>query len=93
MVLVVHGLPDGRDQSTHAERHVFASLQLEELTNIKALAEYLGHSDAWFTLRTYTHLMPKAEDKARRAVDRVFDRLEAASNDPSCGPSVSQEGV
>ena len=40
--------------------------------SIKALAEYLGHADPGFTLRTYTHLMPSSEDRARTAVDRAF---------------------
>ncbi|MFE7713231.1 hypothetical protein ACFU6I_47685 [Streptomyces sp. NPDC057486] len=37
--------------------------------NIKALAEYLGHSDPGFTFRTYTHLMPNSQDRARKAID------------------------
>ena len=37
-----------------------------------AVAEYLGHSDEAFTLRTYTHLMPTADDKARAAADTIF---------------------
>jgi integrase len=40
--------------------------------SIKALAEYLGHADPGFTLRTYTHLMPSSEDRTRTAVDRAF---------------------
>jgi hypothetical protein len=40
--------------------------------DIRTLAEYLGHSDPGFTVRTYTHLMPSAPDKARRAVDRAL---------------------
>lgn len=77
----------------HAGRHYYASVQLEAGTNIRALAEYLGHSDPGFTLRTYTHLMPTAQDKAKRAVDDVFERLESAANDPLCGPAVARPGV
>lgn len=40
--------------------------------SIKALSEYLGHADPGFTLRTYTHLMPSTEDKARTAVDQAL---------------------
>lgn len=40
--------------------------------SIKALSEYLGHSDAGFTLRTYTHLMPNSESRTRRAMDAAF---------------------
>jgi integrase len=39
---------------------------------IKELAEYLGHSDPGFTLRTYTHLLPSSHEQARRAVDSIF---------------------
>jgi integrase len=73
----------------HGERHYYASVQLEAGTSIRALADYLGHTDPGFTLRTYTHLMPQAEDKAKRAVDVAFERLEGVANDPLCGPDVS----
>ena len=60
----------------HGGRHYFASIQLEAGTSIRALSDYLGHADPGFTLRTYTHLMPQAEDEAKRAVDDVLERLE-----------------
>jgi integrase len=41
--------------------------------DIRALAEYLGHSDPGFTLRTYTHLMPSSADRMRKAVDRALN--------------------
>ncbi|GAB3892694.1 hypothetical protein GCM10027612_40670 [Microbispora bryophytorum subsp. camponoti] len=41
---------------------------------IDTVAEYLGHADPCLTLRTYTHLMPNAADRARRAVDAFFTR-------------------
>ena len=56
----------------HALRHAYASVLLDAGETIKALAEYLGHSDAGFTLRTYTHLMPTSESRTRRAIDLVF---------------------
>ena len=40
--------------------------------SIKELAEYLGHSDPGFTLRTYTHLVPSSYERARAALDGVF---------------------
>ena len=36
------------------------------------MSEYLGHSDAGFTLRTYTHLLPSSDERTRKAVDDVF---------------------
>ncbi|MGH3848851.1 MAG: hypothetical protein ACRDRT_03980 [Pseudonocardiaceae bacterium] len=40
---------------------------------MRALADYLGHSDPGFTLRVYTHLMPSTEDRAREAVDLALN--------------------
>jgi hypothetical protein len=67
-------------------RHV----QLEVGTSIRALAEHLGHSGPGFTLKVYTHVMPQAEDKAKRAVDDAFDRFESLSTDPLGVPDVAQ---
>jgi integrase len=47
--------------------------------DIRALSEYLGHHDPGYTLRTYVHLMPSADDRMRSAVDTVF----AASDGPA----------
>jgi integrase len=66
------GVPATRDNGMHALRHTYASVLLEDGVSIKALAEYLRHADPGFTLRTYTHLMPSSEDRARAAVDRAF---------------------
>jgi integrase len=56
----------------HALRHFCASNWLEHGVSIKAVADYLGHRDEAFTLRTYTHFMPSADDKARRAADAAL---------------------
>jgi integrase len=66
------GVPATRANGMHVLRHTYASVLLEDGVSIKALAEYLGHADPGFTLRTYTHLMPSSEDRARTAVDRAF---------------------
>ena len=34
---------------------------------MKAVSEYLGHSDPGFTLRVYTHLMPTSAERSREA--------------------------
>lgn len=70
--LRVAGVEPTRANGMHALRHFYASVQLESGTSIRALAEYLGHSDPGFTLRIYTHLMPSSEDRARQAVDAVL---------------------
>jgi integrase len=78
--------PSAREDGMHALRHFYASVLLHEGTSIKALSEYLGHSDPGFTLRTYTHLMPDSQDRARRAVDGVFP----APPEPPDGPETAQ---
>jgi integrase len=66
------GISHERKNGMHALRHYYASVLLDAGESIKALAEYLGHADAGFTLRTYTHLMPSSEDRTRRAIDRAL---------------------
>jgi integrase len=73
------GMEPTRANGMHALRHWFASVQLEGGTSIRALAEYLGHADPGFTLRTYTHLMPTSEDKARQAMESAFENLADSS--------------
>ncbi|WP_326796971.1 site-specific integrase [Streptomyces sp. NBC_01808] len=60
------------DDGMHALRHAYASVLLDAGESIKALSEYLGHSDPGFTLRTYTHLMPQSEARTRQAIDAAF---------------------
>ncbi|MGH3846206.1 MAG: tyrosine-type recombinase/integrase [Pseudonocardiaceae bacterium] len=72
-----------RADGMHALRHFYASTLLAQGVSIKELAEYLGHSDPGFTLRTYTHLVPSSFERARLAIEGVFglkpaDGLEAA---------------
>jgi integrase len=66
------GVEPSRANGMHALRHYYASALLEAGVSIRAVADYLGHADAGFTLRTYAHLMPQAEDRARAAMDAVL---------------------
>ncbi|MFC8641101.1 tyrosine-type recombinase/integrase [[Kitasatospora] papulosa] len=68
-----------REHGMHALRHFYASVLLDAGENIKALSRYLGHADAGFTLRTYTHLMPSSELRTRKAVDTLY--LESQNQD------------
>lgn len=54
---------------THGFRHHDACVLLDAGESIKAISEYLGHADARFTLRRYTHLMPSSDERTRKAVD------------------------
>jgi integrase len=55
------GLPSVR---LHDLRHTFASLALQNGVDIKTVSGMLGHSDAAFTLRTYTHTSMEAQQQA-----------------------------
>ena len=89
-----------RDHGMHALRHFYASVLLDAGESIKALAEYLGHADPGFTLRTYTHLMPSSPARTRGAVDRVFarrtqgavERSHTSVNETVDGPRTAQSG-
>jgi integrase len=61
-----------RSNGMHALRHFYASVLIDAGESVRAVADYLGHSDPGFTLRVYAHLFPSSEDRARQAVDRLF---------------------
>jgi integrase len=73
----------------HVMRHTAASAWLAAGVDIRTVAEYLGHADPGFTLRTYSHLMPDAADRARRAMSVFFQGTDV---DPSA-PDVPSGGV
>ncbi|MER5650706.1 site-specific integrase [Streptosporangium sp. NPDC002524] len=83
-VLTKVGIPATRENGFHMLRHHFASVLLEDGVSIKAVAEFLGHADPGFTLRTYTHLMPSSEDRMRRAIDGAW----GSAADPGCALDV-----
>ncbi len=62
-----------REDGMHALRHFYASVLLDAGESVKALAEYLGHSDPGLTLRVYAHLMPSSQERTRKAVAAVFE--------------------
>jgi integrase len=72
--LAAAGVEPTRENGMHALRHFYASVLLDAGESIKAVSEYLGHADAGFTLRTYTHLLPTSDARTRRAVDEVLSR-------------------
>ncbi|MBQ0974927.1 tyrosine-type recombinase/integrase [Streptomyces sp. RK31] len=68
---------DGKHQSArehgmHALRHFYASVLLDAGESVKAVSEYLGHSDPGLTLRVYAHLMPSSQARTRKAVDAIL---------------------
>ncbi|WP_329208678.1 site-specific integrase [Streptomyces sp. NBC_00683] len=63
---------ESRENGMHAMRHFYASVLLDAGESIKAVAEYLGHSDPGLTLRVYAHLMPSSQERTRKAVSAIF---------------------
>ena len=51
-ILTENSLPDLR---FHDLRHTFATMALQNGVDVKTVSSMLGHYDAGFTLRTYTH--------------------------------------
>ena len=80
------GIEPSREYGMHALRHYYASVLLDAGESVRALAAYLGHEDPGFTLRTYTHLMPTSEDRARRAVDAALASASVPSGASSTSP-------
>ncbi|MFJ2816220.1 tyrosine-type recombinase/integrase [Streptomyces sp. NPDC087294] len=71
-----------REHGMHALRHFYASALLSEGESIKVVSEYMGHSDPALTLRVYAHLMLDSRDRARRAIDAVFQRIFGEDHGP-----------
>lgn len=82
------GLVDDRRNGMHALRHFYASVLLDAGESVRALADYLGHSDPGFTLRVYTHLMPSSQDRTRKAIDEALGATESVARDPAATPAV-----
>ena len=48
----------------HDLRHTFATLALQNGVDVKTVSSMLGHFDAGFTLRTYTHVTRQMQEGA-----------------------------
>jgi len=60
------------ERNLSARRRSSAVVLLAGGVDIRALSEYLGLHDPAFTLRIYAHLMPGADDRARRALEKAL---------------------
>ncbi|WLQ51287.1 site-specific integrase [Streptomyces poriferorum] len=74
---LIPGARDGkydsaREHGMHALRHFYASVLLDAGESIKAVSQYLGHTDPALTLRVYAHLMPASQERTRKAVDSAL---------------------
>lgn len=55
----------------HEMRQFHAALLIADGRSVRAVADRLGHADPAETLRTYSHLWPDDEDRAREVIDRA----------------------
>ncbi|RRR85202.1 hypothetical protein EHS43_09165 [Streptomyces sp. RP5T] len=73
-----------------------ASVLLDAGESIKALSEYLGHSDLGFTLRTYTNLLPSSETApVRQSMTPSWNRRSRSPGQPRahpCPPHMKRAG-
>ncbi len=76
--LAARGFP--ADTTSHKLRHTFASWVLHVTGDPVWVAKLLGHENATLVLKVYGHLLPGADDRARRAVDAAWrqDRADQA---------------
>ncbi len=56
----------------HDLRHTFATLALQNGVDIKTISGMLGHYDAGFTLRTYTHATDKMQEEAAATMGKLM---------------------
>ena len=55
----------------HEFRHSHASLLCNAGVNIKEIARRLGHANVEITLKTYSHLYPKEEERAVAVLNTI----------------------
>ncbi|MBE6910358.1 MAG: site-specific integrase [Ruminococcaceae bacterium] len=58
----------------HDLRHTFATLALQNGVDIKTVSGMLGHYDAGFTLRTYTHATDRMQEQAAATMGELISQ-------------------
>jgi len=58
----------------HDLRHTFATLALQNGVDIKTVSGMLGHFDAGFTLRTYTHATDRMQEQAAATMGALISQ-------------------
>ena len=59
----------------HDLRHTFATTALQNGVDVKTVSTMLGHYDAGFTLRTYTHATRQMQDKAAETMGSFMEQV------------------
>ena len=60
----------------HDLRHTFATLALQNGVDVKTVSSMLGHYDAGFTLRTYTHATRQMQQKAAEKMGSFMAQIQ-----------------
>lgn len=67
----------GLTYKLHDLRHFYASGLIAAGCDVVTVQRAMGHKDATTTLNTYSHLWPRAEDRTRKASERMFTESTA----------------
>ena len=59
----------------HDLRHTFATMALQNGVDVKTVSSMLGHYDAGFTLRTYTHATRQMQEQAAEKMGSFMDKV------------------
>lgn len=59
----------------HDLRHTFATLALQNGVDVKTVSSMLGHYDADFTLRTYTHATRQKQEEAAQTMGSFMTQV------------------
>lgn len=59
----------------HDLRHTFATMALQNGVDIKTVSSMLGHYDAGFTLRTYTHATRQKQNEAAQTMGSFMEQV------------------
>ena len=59
----------------HDLRHTFATIALQNGVDVKTVSSMLGHYDAGFTLRTYTHATWQMQGQAAEKMDNFMAQV------------------
>lgn len=73
----------------HELRHYHASALIAAGVSVTAVSERLGHQDPTETLRTYSHLWPSDEARARGAIERALWGVTGSSTQGADRPGPS----
>ncbi len=72
---VFHFHEDGLIFRFHELSHTFATLGLQNGADAKTVSSMLGHYDAGFTLRTYTHATRQQQNRAAETMGNFMAQV------------------